>query len=962
MWGDILLSITMSISEAIGCSYIEKKKKEKMLKELSKIISENFEEFADSSLDCNDFYLLIKSKKFIEIIRNFFVSIHDGMDRSHYIENVERYIFDECTNIDQNEVGTFLKKIEKVYVNHLHKMVQDYPGIYALFQLMTISHREIINKILENEKNIQRYFNALECKKIQIDNENINLFHSVSQKEYGTIRFTGISGAERKREQNINEFYVENTFSYYGKEIEKLYNCGLDEIEIIKLENFFDFGNKIVLIGGAGLGKSTTLNYLYCNYERMYQAYAVKIKIDLKEYAKEIGEKKKGLLWCITNEFAKRSKYVKLSFDEIQSVLSDYLDNGKCLIILDALDEIPTLAIRNKVRDEIAIFCELYYLNRFIISTREAGYLRNRFDETFLHIKINQFSNDQIKKYSANWFKLYYNNSDNFKEFWEKFEKEVTRARCENIISNPIILILALVIFDIEKNLPTRRIEFYQKCIETFLTERENRKGAYVLEDKTKSILSVNLTLPKIAYYKFEHLKENVGYRFVYSELENSVYNSIGVIDILNWASAVKQYIEYLVERTELVQEIDENIYDFAHKTFYEYFLAFYFCKTYENEELVNLLGNWIGDSNNDELARLIIEAVIQNNQPRQHDCVIEYLFNRLKSGSIIDNRHEKMDIFLIIVDLYNHNMLQPKFYADYNLFILYNSQYVDQINEGMFFYNRRSCERVQYDAPILAELFYDRGIDKGDMLNVIDSLLYLNRDYKRHIMRKERSKHIEHIISLFECIYRGNPKKEIRKQREKCKKEIDYFLNDGIQYLHDYPQIFLAVINLSLELDEKIDIEKLLACTFEKNDKFYSYTNPRILYKFLNKAQSEPGYLLLFLVSIIKCLHKRSNAIIEYALRHARNERFEGETERVALDKAVEFAYCLWKDLNETRTYQEFKNRLFQRNLFINEYDDLYEELYLSYIENEKGVLDEGIKEFSINSNLPTKRVALKI
>ena len=33
MWADILLSITMSVSEAIGCSYIEKKKKGKMLKE-----------------------------------------------------------------------------------------------------------------------------------------------------------------------------------------------------------------------------------------------------------------------------------------------------------------------------------------------------------------------------------------------------------------------------------------------------------------------------------------------------------------------------------------------------------------------------------------------------------------------------------------------------------------------------------------------------------------------------------------------------------------------------------------------------------------------------------------------------------------------------------------------------------------------------------------------------------------
>lgn len=56
-----------------------------------------------------------------------------------------------------------------------------------------------------------------------------------------------------------------------------------------------------------------------------------------------------------------------------------------------------------------------------------------------------------------------------------------------------------------------------------------------------------------------------------------------------------------------------------------------------------------------------------------------------------------------------------------------------------------------------------------------------------------------------------------MKKKEKNVKKELDYFLNDGIQYLHYYPQIFLAVITLSLQLDKKIDIEKLLACTFEK-------------------------------------------------------------------------------------------------------------------------------------------------
>ena len=520
MWEDILLSLGMSIAEAIGVKFIEQGKKQKMFKKLNKSVNDIFTGYADSSLDCNEFSKLICNNKFADMIRNYFLTIEDGMDKNLYIDSMEYYICKECKSVKRIEVRRFIKDIEELYNEYLHKIIEDNSSVYALFQLITISHREIITKILENENNIKRYFDSLEDKKISISDENIKLFHQVCEKEYGLIRFTGISGAERKKEQKLKDFYIENTFSYYGKEIEKLYRYGKEEFTSIKLENFFDFGNKIVLIGGAGLGKSTSLNYLFCNYEKMYGAYALKIKLDLKEYAEEVGYQKKNILWCIAMEFSRRTKHTGLSSEEIQAVLSDYLNKGKCLVIFDALDEIPDLAARNKVRDEIAIFCDIYYLNRFIISSREAGYLKNRFDDTFLHVKINSFNMEQIRQYSKNWYNSYYDTQEDFDSFWNKFEKEIKRARCASIISNPIILILALVIFDVEKNLPTRRIEFYSKCIETFLTERENTKAAFKLEGKANSILAMNLTVPQIAYYKFEHLKKDIGYKFTFTELE----------------------------------------------------------------------------------------------------------------------------------------------------------------------------------------------------------------------------------------------------------------------------------------------------------------------------------------------------------------------------------------------------------------------------------------------------------
>lgn len=130
------------------------------------------------------------------------------------------------------------------------------------------------------------------------------------------------------------------------------------------------------------------------------------IEINLKDYASDISDKHHDILWCLATEFSKHIPRSSLTFEKVSSLLAEYLLKGKCLIIFDALDEIPIQASRNKVRDEISTFCDIYYLNRFIISTREVGYLRNRFDRDFIHIRINEFNMSQIKQYSENWLKI----------------------------------------------------------------------------------------------------------------------------------------------------------------------------------------------------------------------------------------------------------------------------------------------------------------------------------------------------------------------------------------------------------------------------------------------------------------------------------------------------------------------------------------------------------------------------
>lgn len=949
MWEDITLSIVSAIGEAICINWLDKKKREKCNNKINTIIIENLNSFADTSLDCSDFYLLVQGRNFIAIIKNYFCSLRDGFSNTEYINNIEEYIYQKCPAINHLEVRNFVRKLQELYEEYLHKMIIESKELNVLYQLMTISNRAIIAKISESEENMKKYFASLSNNKVQIIDEDINAYHEVCKKEYGIIRFTGISGAENRKAQNIDKFYVENTFSYYfTKESRDIYKEGLERIELIQLKDFFKIGNKIVLIGAAGLGKSTTLNYLFCNYEKMYDSYSVKIKIDLKEYAKEIGENKKDLLWCIATEFSRKIKRTKLSFSEIETILSEFLDNGRCLIILDALDEIPTQPVRDKVRNVIADFCEIYYLNKFIISSREVGYLRNSFDDSFLHIKINDFGDAQIKKYSQNWFCSNYFKKD-FKDFWGKFSKEVKRARCDNLIRNPIVLILALIIFDIQKNLPNRRVEFYKKCIETFLEVREDRKGAFILSEKAKNILVIDSVVPKIAFYKYSHIKENIGYRFSYDELKESVFNAIEVEDKINWGDAVKQYSEYLVDRTELIREIDEDVLDFAHKTFYEYFLAVYFTKEYENEDLINLLQEWIGDANNDELSRLIIEVIIQKDDPKQHRAIINYLFDSLQVEEISDKMNNKMDIFIIIADLYSQNMLQPKFHSRYNKTILFYPGYVENANS---FLRRRNLldeevQDVKYDSGILAEMFCVEAVSNNNLGKILDALYYLDNEFKHKVVIQLNEEFISNITDLFTIIrnigdsYR---KENVKKSNDKKHEElIQYFLGDGLEIAMKYSQVYVSVIELIIYDKLEVGISKFFDYNFEANKFFYLYSIPKILLELSIEAEYDKEYFLLLLILMIHCSEKKTNILIGYLFNLSdvmKNKKKEYK------ERIINLAYWIYKVFNKSENFEAFKRSLMERDLYILEQEIIYKKLFYDYREREMCIEDYRIQE----------------
>lgn len=942
MWGDIIISIFTSIGEAVFSNRLEHYKKKKFDKKLEEIIAEQLTVFSDTSLDCTEFFNLINNYVFTEMLRNYFFAINESETKSECISGFEKFICKSCTSAKRIEVNEFIKAIERIYFNFLQKTIEENYELNAFYQLIKISHRELLDRILTSEDELKRYINCLVNPQVDITDENIVEYHKNCKKDFGIIRFTGISGAESKQTQNINDFYIENNFSYCGNIISSFYRRDnhKDTIKYIKLNELFDYSNKIVLLGSAGLGKSTSLNYLFCNYEDLFNQNSIKIKIDLKEYAKSIVEDKYSVLWCLSKEFSKRIPRRKLAFDEIENTLDNYLTNGRCLVILDALDEIPSQSVRNKVRDEIANFCQVYYLNRFIISSRESGYLRNQFDNSFIHIKINEFDDDQIKKYTRNWIKVNNANAD-YDSFTKNFFAEVKRAKCRSIIRNPIILVLSLIIFDISNNLPNRRVDFYKKCIDTFLEIREDRKAMLPDDKDFKNILGDNMVVPIIAHYKFLKQENDIKYIFSEEELKKSILKAIEVSDTRIWIHPADLFAKYLVNRTELIREVDEGKFDFTHKTFYEYFLAVYFAKEMDTDEIIELLEKWIGDSNYNELAVLIIEVIIENNEVKRHKCIIDYLFDTIEKNynSIISDDHEKaIEYFIIVANLYNNNMLQPRFHRRYYNLLLFKSKLVYDVERN----NRinDSSSKINYNSNQMADLFHEYFTqDSQNIIKLMDCFYYLSKETvslicKPNIVLLNSIKDMSYITCYNHKFQ--NHVGITKKSFINADSALTYIVNNYKELITASPLIYLNVLYILISKSDFRHLDLLNEYSFSHNNYFSSLVPPHILLEMAYHLFDSSDTYLVFLIATIICTNYKTDQFLYFILKnfdrkkHSHFDKYESAEKR---EKAINNIIELWMILNSNYTIS--KRKLIDKGLNCLLDNNFYLKLINCYKEN---------------------------
>jgi predicted NACHT family NTPase len=320
---------------------------------------------------------------------------------------------------------------------------------------------------------------------------------------------------------------------------------------------------RLMILGKPGAGKTTFLRHLAiacCKDE--FLADHIPILIELRD----INASEFNLLNHIHQEFDLANE------EQTKQILKQ----GKVLILLDGLDEVPNLS-RREVQDHIYKFSQFqhYYKNRFILTcrTQTIEYISDKFKP----VEVADFNPEQVEFFALNWFTALAETPEQGAtlkaHFMAKLRLPQNKPTAELAVT-PILLSLTCWVFDYLKDLPPKRSDLYEQGINLLLEKWDKKRGVRrELGSEAYRKLSVGEKKKLLSYLAARKFQQEQYILFEQGELQGYIaeYLDISTEDSEAVLDAVAAQHGLLIEQAQ-------GFWSFSHLTFQEYFTAKWFC------------------------------------------------------------------------------------------------------------------------------------------------------------------------------------------------------------------------------------------------------------------------------------------------------------------------------------------------------------------------------------------------
>ncbi|MEG4942121.1 HEAT repeat domain-containing protein [Microcoleus sp. F4-D5] len=462
---------------------------------------------------------------------------------------------------------------------------------------------------------------------------------------FDDVKFAGIAveGQEIEKSEKLAQIFVmpdvlEEVNTYSRLDIQELVegqNLQQMQREIRSGRKFLasqllnqNQSNKFVLLGAPGSGKTTLLSFfavmLAQNYpeklgwdvERDCLPILIKIRdfarlsdINLLDYARQFAEKTMSV------------KRLPEGFFEY------WLADGRAMILLDGLDEVVEESKRYAVVQQIENFLGQYHQNLAIITSRPAGYKRDFFNSSeFEHYQLQLLDNAKVDEFINHWYDSRVRDVAEAQRRKESIRKALAdNDRIKLLARNPLLLTIIALIHRYQAVLPRARHKLYEKAVETLLkcwdaNKKITEQSAFKCldEDDLRRLMEI------LAYWiHTQGSTDNPegGTLIAQDDLLEQLTQNIKTkkqVERFQAKQEAKRFVDFIQQRTGLLNEQGQDLYAFVHKTFQEYLCVQEIAYQADDDGDFEIVLNHIRDNLHDAHWREVLLLLIAQQKPKK--------------------------------------------------------------------------------------------------------------------------------------------------------------------------------------------------------------------------------------------------------------------------------------------------------------------------------------------------------
>jgi predicted NACHT family NTPase len=351
--------------------------------------------------------------------------------------------------------------------------------------------------------------------------------------------------------------------------------------------------NNYAVLGAPGSGKTTLLKHMALTLasskhqrRKVDAPDLLPILLFVRDHAKSIKENcNMKLAELIRDQFAKRQAPLPPT-----GWLERQLERGKCLIMLDGLDEVADMPTRKQVVEWVDQCMVAYGKNRFVLSSRPFGYKSNPLADVTV-LQVRPFTTPQVEQFVHNW---YIANEIMSSQRDDPGVREDARSGASDLLErlrssselsdlavNPLLLTMIATVHRYRSRLPGRRVELYAEICEVFLGKRQEARGLPLDLTPAQKIRVLRQLAYSIMQKEVRDIETDEALKVIQEPLISVSPQAEG-----------REFLTEVETRSGLLIELESGKYGFSHLTFQEYLTSLHMIEARLEKELMTHVEN----------------------------------------------------------------------------------------------------------------------------------------------------------------------------------------------------------------------------------------------------------------------------------------------------------------------------------------------------------------------------------